>query len=192
MGINKINLNKTIDALFEKNGLKLVENDKFKPGYYLPDKSELSAYESKNEAAKLKLIKNFVYKENHLEVINWELFLPNIKTNKDEERIIKYIFDSVRIQCINGYFKITFHNLINFLLKDILNNKDFIKLFSNEFQVKAIFSSDVQMYVELRKVILTLIEAKINELGIKDTVDVELPNLIMNYLDQGEWVWIIL
>jgi hypothetical protein len=186
----KTTLKKNIDVLFNKYGLKMLKNDKSESGIYLPIKADLLTskrdnYESKRKTTKINVVKEILYKENHFEITKWEIFLPNLKVKDDEEkRILKYIFDCTRIYYSKGELIYYFHNLIDFLIPDILNNKDLINILSKEFQLKKLFTPNKEMTKQLQLEFLSLIEIKMKEFGIKNILEIELPEIILNNIDK--------
>ena len=186
----KVTLEQNIEVLLNVYGLKMHKNYKFRSGINLPKRrdlltSEREKYKSKSEAKKIKIINELLYKDNHLEISNWELFIPNLKNNEDES-LLNYIFHNVRILYSNGEFNYHFHNLIDFLIVDTLNNKYLTDRFSKEFQLKKMFSSNSKMTKQLRKEFLILIDAKIIDMKIKEVLDTVLPKLVLDELNNND------
>jgi hypothetical protein len=188
----KTTLEKNIDILFNKYGLELRKNDKSEFGIYLPIKADLLTskrdnYESKRKTTKINAIKKILCKKNHFKISKWEIFLPNLKINDDKDkRILKYIFACAEIHYSKGELIYSFHNLYDEFIPDVLNNKDLINIFSKEFQLKKMFTPNNEMINQLQLEFLGLIEMKMKEFGIKNILEIELPEIILNTIDKND------
>jgi hypothetical protein len=67
-------------------------------------------------------------------------------------------------------------------IREIAINNKFIKMFSKEFQAKAIFMSFDKLTINIYKEVEKSILNKIVELGIFNKLEVELPKLILKDL----------
>ena len=175
------NLNIKVAAIFNECGLKLVENSELMHGIDVPNEGYVVAsYDESTDETKMKLINDYIWDRNHFQISDWKLFFPSSNFNKFEEESIKYILELVRIIYRNEAFNYMFPGLTYKHLKLLLKNKNFIKLFSNEIQLKAIFLTNPQLQVELRKEIIKSIIDKVNDLGIKEKMHIELPKLVLD------------
>jgi hypothetical protein len=177
-----------IKLMFEQSGLLLRGND-YTYGFDLPKKIDLisltgTPYDECREETKSKLIQEFVWEKNRIRILDWKLFLPNLKINKQEEEILKYTFESIKIHYVNKTFKYEFRLRHNGNIETMVKNKDFVSRLSKEFQLKAIFLPKNLLSTEIRNEITILIGNKTKKLGIVEKIKFNLPILIMDILNQ--------
>jgi hypothetical protein len=182
-------MNSSIEEMLKVCGVKIIQHNSLSYGVALPKKTNLynvneTSYEDWDDETKLNKISEYISKENHFLPINWEFFFPNLNFNKLEEDSMISLFQSIRIFHINYKFKMIFRNLPLRFLKYLLNNKDFIKCFSKEFQMKVILLPIERLYGDFEKEIEKIIEDKIIELGIEQKLEMDLPIIIMKNLDK--------
>jgi hypothetical protein len=179
---NILNVNAT--NIFENCGLKILENKSLIDNYDLIELKDLLIsypdFEICSEETKIEIIKTHIYAENHFRIIDWEFFLPNLIINQLEEKALMNILYSYRIFYIGGRFKFVTNNLGNQQLEKTLNNKDFVKNFSKELQMKAVFSTDKEVWKQIKKEIIQMITIKLIRLNFKEKINVILPKLILD------------
>lgn len=180
-------LENNIETMLMEYGIRMDNVNPFAPGPKLPNYKDLvseESYDKCNEDTKMKLIKEFVFKENYFRIINFKLFFPNFKIDEEESFILEDLLYSISISLENKSIGFIYNKVINTKIVKLLNNKEFIKFFSKEFQMSAIFSSKEQSFRDLKIEITNLIGDKLNELGIVDKINAELPILIMRNLEK--------
>jgi hypothetical protein len=180
--------NTNVNEIFNECGLKILENKSLINNFDLPKLKDLIIsypdFEIYSEESKIEIIKTHIYAESHFQIINWKFFLPNLIISQLEENALMNIIYSYRIFFIGGRFKFVTNNLGSQQLEKILNNKDFVKNFSKELQMKAVFSTDKEVYKQIKKEIIQMITIKLIRLKFKDKINVILPKLIMDSLKQ--------
>jgi hypothetical protein len=177
-----------IKLMFEQCGLLLRGKD-YTYGFDLPNKIDLISlagisYVECSEETKLNLIQKSVWEKNRIRILDWKLFLPNLEINKQEEAILKYTFESIKIHYVNKSFKFEFQLRPNINLGIMIKNKDFVDRLSKEFQLKAIFLPKNLLSKEIRKEISILIGNKTKEFDIIEKINFNLPRLILDNLNQ--------
>jgi hypothetical protein len=182
----KITLENNIESMLFRYGLRMDNVNPFAPGPKLPCYNDLVAkedYDKCDEDTKMKLIKEFVFEENYFRIINLELFLPNFKIEQEENFILGNILYSIGISLENENIRFVFYKRINDKIEKLLIKKEFIKNFSKKFQMITIFLPKEQLVSDLKIEITNLIGDKLKELRITNKINVELPKIIMGYLE---------
>jgi hypothetical protein len=106
--------------------------------------------------------------------------LTNLDSN--DSSILYSIFDSVRFSYIDDLLDLSFYNLSSKLFLNLSQSKIFMEQFTKSEQVKYIFSNDEKIINQIECNVVYLILNKINDLGIKNKLDVDLPKLILENL----------
>jgi hypothetical protein len=175
-----------ISNMFEKCGMMLKSNDDFYDNHTLPEKNDLMfitepEYENADAASKLETINKFLFEKNHFRIIDWKFFFANSEIGyNNEKEMLGKVIGSLRIYYENNVLRFSNHFEADNYINELAKNKEFMKIFSKEFQVKATFLSVDQMM--LKKEIITLIGDKIKSLDFFKKIEVELPNLILKDL----------
>jgi hypothetical protein len=180
-------LENNIESMLMRYGLRMDNVNPFAPGPKLPNYNDLGSeefYNNCNEDTKMKVIKEFVFKENYFRIVDLKLFLPNFKIDKEESFIFENILYAIAISLENESIKFNLYKTIKDKIEKLLNNKEFIKIFSKDFQLRAIFSPKEQLYSDLKIEITNFIGDKLNEMGIIDKINEELPKIIMKDLEK--------
>jgi hypothetical protein len=179
-----------IDKMFSKYGVKLTGNNRLSKSINLPKESDLKAlfgtfYTHTNSNSKKDLINKYVFKRNFFQILDSTSFLPDLKICNLNELNLNFFLDTVLIFYKDKKISCMFPSESNKYLKSQSKNKEFIKHFSKEFQLKNIFLDPEQTFFELKQEITNIIEKRLMELGFMEIANKEFPKVVMKFLDNN-------
>ena len=183
-------LKNDVEEMFKEFGVTIKHNMKTNE-FVLPEKIDFFThnsipYHEWDDETKIKQICEYIRKDNHFRIANCEFFLPTLELKELDRRTIIgfFIYFHFYMNNKNNDFEVVVYPVSEDFFINLRNNGDFVKCFSNKTQTKAIFLKHNQLYLEFEKEAKTLIKDKIIELGINERINVDLPKLIMKFLDE--------
>jgi hypothetical protein len=178
-----------IDKMFSKSGVKLIGYNRLSKSINLPKESDLNAlfgtFHTHTNNSKKDLINKYVFRRNFFQIINSTSFLPDLKINNLNELNLYFFLDTALIFYKDKKISCMFPIESNKYLKTQSKNKEFLKQFSKDFQLKNIFIDSEQSFFELKQEITNVIEKRLMELGFMEVANEEFPNVVMKFLDNN-------
>lgn len=179
-----------IGSIFSECGIKLVNSNTISNEIILPNKKDMETmfsfhYYGRDENTIMNLISNFIFEKNYFRIPDWNCFLPDFNANNQEAISLKYIFEYTDIRYQNRNLNCVFPYEIYKHLELLMKNKDFLKLFSTETQLKGTFTVNEYFLLKLKIEFGHIIVEKLLKSGFTEKADIEFPKFIMKHLEQN-------
>jgi hypothetical protein len=182
-------LESKITEMFKCFSIKIYDNNNIFGTYRLPNVNKFKLYypdfKYLSSENKIKIVKNFIYDNNHFRITKWNFFFPNLDINQTDEKHLIRFLNSLEIKFINEEIKIFFLNAHLLEIEELLVNKNFLKEFTKDFQIKSIFLTKEKTLQKIGSELIELISRKLTEKGFKAAAGNELPKLILANLEIG-------
>jgi hypothetical protein len=182
-------LESKITEMFKYFSIKIYDNNNIFGTYRFPNVNKFKLYypdfKYSSSENKIKIVKNFIYDNNHFRITKWNFFFPNLDINQTDEKHLIRFLNSLEIKFINEEIKIFFLNAHLLEIEELLVNKNFLKEFAEDFQIKSIFLTKEKTLQKIGSELIELISSKLTETGFKAVADNELPKLILANLEIG-------
>jgi hypothetical protein len=174
----------SIKEIFNEFSLKLVSNTSPHEVPNFPNEYDIPLFRLNTDRGREKGAKEFLLSTNHFRVIDSGFFLPNLADNLIFEDLLCLIalFDSVRICYVNNQLTLYYEHLLDETVLSLLENKYFMEQFPKDFQVKFVFVNDQNKIDNIKENLAFLILNKINDLGFKEKIFIDLPKLVVKEL----------